>query len=195
MSNNNTDLIEKKKDSPPTKGAYSHILTGVLKTYVTEQLEKPPEDQNSIQEELALMRSAASMAIEMYNAAVKSQNAKAIYAAGLAMKAELLGVVNTAQAASKIQSVTSDKMTRAAVESIISGIIDIIFGVLRNERNGLRLAAQIETEIAARVNMQIDRGTVVLPSDEVVRAMDSSIPGIVCSSEEEVIDLEYEQDN
>ena len=141
------------------------------------------------------MRSAASMAIEMYNTAVKSQNAKAIYAAGLAMKAELLGVVNTAQAASKIQSVTSDKMTRSAVESIISGIIDIIFGVLRNERNGLRLAAQIETEIAARVNMQIDRGTVVLPSDEVVRAMDSSIPGIVCSSEEEIIDLEYEQDN
>lgn len=158
------------------KGAYSHLLSETLADYVSSQMEKPAEDQNDIQEELALMRAAASSAVQTFNLAVEKGDKQAIFVAGQLLKKELQSVAAMARTASSIQSDRSDQMTKTAVASIIGTIIDIVFTALNSEPNGLQIAAKIEREIHSRIDLNVDTGTVSLPSDDLVKLMDGTIP-------------------
>ena len=158
------------------KGAYTHLLTGTLKTFVTEQMEKSPESQNEIQEELALLRANASRAVEFYDKALQANNVAHIMVAAEAMKRELAAVTTTAAIAAKIQNSSSEQITLGAMENIVGAIIDLVHETLRDEKNGLQLAARLERLIGERINLRLDRGTVLLPSDTLVTSMDNSVP-------------------
>lgn len=159
------------------KSAYGGILSGTLSKYVNDQLSRPAEEQNEIQEELALLRASTATAVQLFNIAVEKDDSEAMLVSGQMMKKELQAVAQMAATAANIQAKSTEQLTRAGVEQIISGIIDIIFAVLRGEENGLELAAQIEKEIASKISLTVDRGTISLPSDEIVRLMDDSIGG------------------
>lgn len=158
-----------------SKASYAHLLSGPLLQYVEEQLERPPENQNEIQEELALMRAGAAKSVEVFNIAIEKNDDKAIFVAGQMMKKELQAVAQIAAMAAKIQATNTDQMTRQAMELIVSGIIDIVFNALRAYPDGLKIAADIEKQIQSQINTSIDRGTVTLPSDEMVLLMDKTI--------------------
>ena len=167
-----------------SRTAYSNLLKGSLKEFVADQLQKPPEDQNSVQEELALLRHRAASLVQLYSTAVESKNPEKMFAAAEAMKRELCVVVNTAKTAAQIQSAATGQMTLAAVEQIVGTIVEIIYDTLREESNGLQLAVRIEKKIAAGIDLTSDRGTVRLPSDELVGLMDLTVPPAVAEMEE-----------
>lgn len=171
------DILEHEiGDKRKPQGAYAHILSGTLANFVESQLTKPAEQQNDIQEELALMRASAQAAVSMFAAASEKQDVEAMFGAGKLMQKELEAVARMANVASSIQAKSTDQLTRSSMELIISNIIELVFAVLRQEPNGLHLAARIEKEIQAKVNISVDRGTVSLPSDEMVALMDMTVP-------------------
>ena len=174
------------------KSAYGSILTSSLRQFVLEQLEKPPESQCEIFEELALSRHATSNTVELYSkacerfeklkadpAATKEEKGAAAafkFNAAAMLQKELAQVTNVAQAAAKIQASQTNSLSLSAMEGIVNSVIDIIFESLRMEPNGLKIAARIEQKINSQINLSVDRGTVKLPSDELVGLMDNSIP-------------------
>lgn len=182
--------MEREISNP--KGAYTKLLSESLKTFVHSQMEKPPETQVEVFEELALVRHSAAGVVEMYSKACekleevknnpdsskeeKAAAAEFRFAAAAMLQKELFAVTNIAKTASSIQSAATNQLSLSAMEGIVNTIIEIIFESLRMEKNGLAIAARIEQKINSQVNLSVDRGTVKLPSDDLVSLMDKSIP-------------------
>lgn len=174
-----------------SKSTYGNLLSGALKNFVSDQTTKPPESQVEVFEELALHRATAATTVKMYDKAMKkveelTDNAAATdeekaeaftrqYKAAEMMKREILSVANLAKTASQIQSSQTNQLSISAMENIISNIIDLIYETLRQEPNGLQIAVRLEKKISSQVSVSVDRGTVSLPSDELVRAMDQTV--------------------
>ena len=176
-----------------SKSTYGNLLSGALKEFVTGQLAKPAESQVEVFEELALHRATAAQAVEVYSKAAdklsqlrENPNASADekqaafqmqYQTAEMMKRELLSVAALAKTASQIQSTQTNQLSLSAMEAIISNIIDLIYDALRPETNGLQIAARIEKKISSQISVNLDRGTVLLPSDELVQSMDLTVVG------------------
>lgn len=170
---------------------YGKYLNETLQEAVESQLRLPVENQLNLFEELAISRTLAKDALQMY--AEESANPKStreqILIAGKFLYSALEVVTNFCEKAAKVDSMQRDKYSIHTINSIVAQIVNIIHIVLdihdqhelavelaREIRIQLKIPVQTVKLIEANANNQL--GTNLTPEaiDATVIDMDSSVP-------------------
>jgi hypothetical protein len=162
-------------------GKYSRHLGKTLKDRVAELLNEQPAQQLALFEELALARTMAGEAVQLWDAACgpKAQpETKAL--AGSLMRDALTFVRDMALAASRVENDAKDKVSVGVFDLVIAQVCRAIHRACPDED----LAKAIEAEINEAVRFPKAQGGggaaggTLLTPDQVVREMDDITIGV-----------------
>jgi hypothetical protein len=155
---------------------YRHKLNPSLAQLVEQQLDMSPTEQFSLNEELAMARTMAMRAIEMYSKADEmvdeSKRHHALGLTGDVMKDALLFVKEIAESAHKLATSSKDKFSIHNLQAVVNQITKIAHDVMKDHPE---MAEAFEASIAEHVKLPDTEGTTLLP-DETVTMMDATIP-------------------
>jgi hypothetical protein len=150
---------------------YSRVLNKTLQQAVEDSLGQGPEEQVAIFEELSLMRLAALDAVKLFSASQESKNVETRQAAAVLMRSAIHEVVKTAEAAARVNSLASDKVSVHNIKHVAAQITRIA-----HECMDLDQAKQFERLVRQRVKVQSTPEGVHTTPDMDVAEMDASVP-------------------
>lgn len=152
---------------------YGTALRGTLDKFVEECLDRPPHEQVSLHEELALARHSALNAISLYSTAVEGgARGEALLTATMLMRESLSYVAEICEKCARVESASRDKVSGMQVSYVVNQVVRIAYESLDRDS-----AERLERGIRERVKIQsmgLD-GTTLTP-DQDVAAMDATVP-------------------
>lgn len=174
---------------------YSKRLGPKLEEFVSQCIEQPESEQLQLFEELALMRSLAGEAIQLFSAASElpennSRRADLILNAGMVMQTALEQVRVMAKTASDINAAARDKFSVHALHDVKMQLLRIVDAAFGHDDEGLQTFARL-VESQLRLPKVGVEGTTITPDSDVMQ-MDELIPLV---EEEHEQPLEEEADN
>lgn len=150
---------------------YRDKMSQSLFDAVQEQLNAPAEEQLSLHEELALMRSVAGDAVELYSVAKEKKTA--IDEAAQCMSIALRSVASICSEAARIEALRKDAITPLQLQQVCRQIIRLFYTVCPDEA----LARKFEDLMTYELRLLKDgsTGTTLDPTQD-VSAMLATIP-------------------
>ena len=169
---------------------YRRSLGPTLKAAVEEALAVPAAEQVELNEELALMREAASEAVKTFSDAVEFVRVaeatgrpeyieparEALQGASHLVMGSLERVGDYSLKLARVEALSKDNITIHTVYSVLSQVTRIFYVVCGEENEAL--AREVERRIRDEVNVPgiaSNDGTDITPGDD-IKAMDSTVP-------------------
>jgi len=149
---------------------YRNTLSKTLSQAVDEMLGVAPEDQLSLFEELAIMRTMAGDAIKLYTLA-EQKGKKTIEAAEL-MRSALKDVVSVCESAARVSAMGKDKISIHDIQHIVNQIVRVAYSTLA-EKDARKFERAIKTQV--KLPVKDNQGTELTPDKDVLE-MDGTIP-------------------
>lgn len=166
---------------------YRNLLSPTLRALVDNQLQLDPDEQASLLDELALMRTYMCAFVSLYSRAHEAHEAEPtdgnlgkLFAAGTAMSGALQQVADLADKAAKINVKQKERFNLHDMRYVVDSIILIIHEVCGDDGNDIAvkvaLAIQERLKLPTGYGESADQGTDLHPADTVAREFDDSIP-------------------
>lgn len=158
---------------------YKRHMGEALNAAVEAHLAIKPDDQLTLFEELALMRSAASQTVVMYDAALQSKVPEAVSLAASIMSDNLRAVAEVCKMAAQVHSVQKDKFSVHDLSYIIEQVIRVSYDTFKDY-------PELADKFAAAVRTQVSMtraATTTLTTDALVLEMDKATLGHVEATE------------
>lgn len=169
---------------------YRRSLGPTLRVAVEEALAVPAAEQVELNEELALMREAASEAVKTFSDAVEVVRVaeatgrpeyieparEALRGASHLVMGSLERVGDYSLKLARVEALSKDNITIHTVYSVLSQVTRIFYVVCGEENEAL--AREVERRIRDEVNVPgiaSNDGTDITPGDD-IKAMDSTVP-------------------
>lgn len=154
---------------------YEKGMSDALKDFVGGELDKDPDEQVSLKEELALMKHVCLQGVALYDMSAKVGTKEAL-AAGQILKQSLQDVANLTVLAQKVDLNASKHITAASLQFMIENVVKIMYDHLRPLGGaGIEIGQRIEEEMRKKINVEDLSGTTITPDRDVID-MDDSIP-------------------
>lgn len=154
---------------------YHKYLGQKLRDKVDGFLNMPAQEQLALYEELAISRTTALHAIQMYDAAVESGNTTSITLGIECVREAMNHVRDICLAASKIEKDAEDKISARSISIFVTQIIRAIHKVCPDEKLAMRIEHEIHNSVRVPKELEATEST---PSDVVV-SMDDTVPAYV----------------
>lgn len=166
---------------------YRNLLSPTLRALVDGQLQLDPDEQASILDELALMRTYMCAFVSLYSKAheqheqeqTDSSLAK-LFAAGTAMSGALQQVADLAEKAAKINVKQKERFNLHDMRYVVDSIILVIHEVCGDDETDfatrIAVAIQERLKLPTGYGESAGQGTELHPADTVAREFDDTIP-------------------
>lgn len=156
---------------------YKKAMSRSLREAVDEMMERAPAEQVALYEELALMRHTALQAVVLYDAALQTNKSELVANASQMLREALREVADMAQACSRVEQSSQDKLSLTQVSVIIDQIVRVAYDVFGGEQEDLQKVTIFAEAIKHRVKLPTleNRGTTITPDQDVLE-MDATVP-------------------
>lgn len=151
---------------------YRKYLSPTLTAKVEELLNVAPDEQINLFEELALMRTMAGEAVQLYGLAEEKGSPEQRTEAALLMRSALRDVVQTCEAASRVVASGKDKVSVHDIQFVVNQIIRVAHATLEEE-DAMRFEESLRRDV--RIPGRTEQGTHLTPDND-VSMMDATIP-------------------
>lgn len=164
---------------------YRNLLSPRLRELIDSELERDPDEQTEIFEELALTRTYACEFVKLYNSAVEvaaqsptPDNGARVFATGNAMSEALSKVADLADRACRINVKQKNRFSLADVRYIVDSIVLIIHSACEGD---ITVATKIAECIKRDLELPLGygeqaAGTLLHPADTVAQQYDDLVP-------------------
>ena len=156
---------------------YHKYLGKKLRDKVDGFLNIPAQEQLALYEELAISRTTALHAIQLYDAAVETENQDSITIGIECVREAMNHVRDICLAASKVEKDSEDKISARSISIFVTQIIRAIHKVCPDEKLTMRIEAEIHNSVRVPKELEATNST---PSDVVV-SMDETVPAYLNS--------------
>ena len=185
-------------ESPDARCFYRNVLGGTLLEHVKEHLSLSPAEQFDVRTELALVRAHAEQIVSLYGVArLASERApdnqgfkETMIAAGAVMQQQLIEVMSLADKAARIDAASRDRFSVMHLHHFLDQLVSLVQQCFLDDPEGLERAQRLTFQIREKIRLprsldsagESDASTLLTPvmtktsTDDVVRAMDSTVP-------------------